>query len=78
LPQLLISKLDQKKVVVKVEDRAKIMQTLSSLTQIITKLQQEIKAASSSSGHPIRVNKTKAQVSRTPSSRSSMPPHVHT
>ncbi|KAG7261107.1 hypothetical protein CRUP_001042, partial [Coryphaenoides rupestris] len=61
--KLLISKLDQKKVV-RVEDRATIMQTLSSLTQIITKLQQEIKAASSSSVHPTRVNKTKAQAQK--------------
>lgn len=60
--KLLISKLEQKKDV-KVEDRAKIMQTLSSLTQIITKLQQEIKAASSSS-YPTRSNKTKAQAQK--------------
>ena len=64
MPQLLISKLDQKKVVVKVEDRAKIMQTLSSLTQIITKLQGEIKA-SSSCPQPMRSTKTKAQVTHT-------------
>ncbi|CAL8350254.1 unnamed protein product [Merluccius merluccius] len=60
--KLLISKLDQKKVVTP-EDRAKIMQTLSSLTQIITKIQDEIKA-SSSSIHLLRSNKTKAQAQK--------------
>ncbi|KAJ3594153.1 hypothetical protein NHX12_006485 [Muraenolepis orangiensis] len=60
--KLLISKLDQKKVL-RVEDRAEIMQTLSSLTQIITKLQEEIKASSSTS-HTSRSAKTKAQAQK--------------
>lgn len=45
----------------KPEDKAKIMETLGTLTKSITKLQAEIKGISSSPS--IRTAKTKAQVS---------------
>ena len=44
----------------KAEDKAKIMETLSTLTKSITKLQEEIKGVSASSTS--RTVKTKAQV----------------
>lgn len=45
----------------KAEDKAKIMETLGTLTKSITKLQEEIKGISSSN-NPLRNAKSKAQV----------------
>lgn len=45
----------------KAEDKAKIMETLGTLTKSITKLQEEIKGISSSN-NPLRTTKSKAQV----------------
>lgn len=45
----------------KAEDKAKIMETLGTLTKSITKLQEEIKGISSSS-NPLQNAKSKAQV----------------
>lgn len=62
--QLLISKLEKNKTM-KAEDKAKIMETLGTLTKSITKLQEEIKGISSSS-NPLQVAKSKAQVGLKP------------
>uniref|UniRef100_A0A3B3UY89 RNA binding motif protein 26 n=1 Tax=Poecilia latipinna TaxID=48699 RepID=A0A3B3UY89_9TELE len=59
--KLLISKLEKNKTM-KAEDKAKIMETLGTLTKSITKLQEEIKGISSSSSL-LRTAKSKAQVS---------------
>uniref|UniRef100_A0A3B4B058 Uncharacterized protein n=1 Tax=Periophthalmus magnuspinnatus TaxID=409849 RepID=A0A3B4B058_9GOBI len=59
--KLLISKLEKNKTM-KAEDKAKIMETLSTLTKSITKLQEEIKGISSSTH--IRTAKTKAQAQK--------------
>ncbi|XP_072320646.1 RNA-binding protein 26 isoform X2 [Eucyclogobius newberryi] len=59
--KLLISKLEKNKTM-KAEDKAKIMETLSTLTKSITKLQEEIKVISAS--NPIRTAKTKAQAQK--------------
>lgn len=45
----------------KAEDKAKIMETLGTLTKSITKLQEEIKGISSTN-NPLRNAKSKAQV----------------
>lgn len=45
----------------KAEDKAKIMETLDTLTKSITKLQEEIKGISGS-GNPLRTAKSKAEV----------------
>lgn len=45
----------------KAEDKAKIMETLGTLTKSITKLQEEIKGISNSN-NPLRNAKSKAQV----------------
>lgn len=52
----------------KAEDKAKIMETLSTLTKSITKLQEEIKGLSSCS-NPLRTAKSKAQVGLISSAR---------
>lgn len=49
----------------KAEDKAKIMETLGTLTKSITKLQEEIKGISSSS-NPLQGTKSKAQVGLKP------------
>ncbi|XP_041842836.1 RNA-binding protein 26 isoform X2 [Melanotaenia boesemani] len=59
--KLLISKLEKNKAM-KAEDKAKIMETLGTLTKSITKLQEEIKGISSCS-NPLRNAKSKAQLS---------------
>lgn len=59
--KLLISKLEKNKTM-KAEDKAKIMETLSTLTKSITKLQEEIKGVSASSSS--RTVKTKAQTQK--------------
>lgn len=59
--KLLISKLEKNKTM-KPEDKAKIMETLGTLTKSITKLQAEIKGISSSPS--IRTAKTKAQAQK--------------
>lgn len=59
--KLLISKLEKNKTM-KAEDKAKIMETLSTLTKSITKLQEEIKGISASA--TVRTVKTKAQAQR--------------
>ncbi|CAL1603638.1 unnamed protein product [Knipowitschia caucasica] len=59
--KLLISKLEKNKSM-KAEDKAKIMETLSTLTKSITKLQEEIKGISAVA--PIRLAKTKAQAQK--------------
>ncbi|XP_077395307.1 RNA-binding protein 26-like [Festucalex cinctus] len=61
--KLLISKLEKNKTM-KAEDKAKIMETLGTLTKSITKLQEEIKSISSSSSNLLTVVKTKAQAQR--------------
>uniref|UniRef100_A0A3Q0QN51 RNA binding motif protein 26 n=1 Tax=Amphilophus citrinellus TaxID=61819 RepID=A0A3Q0QN51_AMPCI len=60
--KLLISKLEKNKSM-KAEDKAKIMETLDTLTKNITKLQEEIKLISSSS-NPLRTAKSKAQAQK--------------
>lgn len=57
--QLLISKLENNKPM-KAEDKAKVMETLSTLTKSISKLQEDIKGISASAS--LRVVKSKAQV----------------
>ncbi|MEQ2217044.1 hypothetical protein XENOCAPTIV_005438, partial [Xenoophorus captivus] len=57
--QLLICKLEKNKAM-KAEDKAKIMETLGTLTKSITKLQEEIKGLSSCS-NLLRTAKSKAQ-----------------
>lgn len=52
----------------KAEDKAKIMETLGTLTKSITKLQEEIKGISSNN-NPLRVPKSKAQVGFCPRCR---------
>uniref|UniRef100_A0AAY4DS12 RNA-binding protein 26 n=1 Tax=Denticeps clupeoides TaxID=299321 RepID=A0AAY4DS12_9TELE len=59
--KLLISKLEKNKTM-KPEDKAQIMETLSSLTKSITKLQEEIKGISSAS--VLRTVKSKAQAQK--------------
>ncbi|XP_076011433.1 RNA-binding protein 26 isoform X2 [Genypterus blacodes] len=64
--KLLISKLEKNKAM-KAEDKAKIMETLGTLTKSITKLQEEIKGISSSSvgsNNPLRMAKSKAQAQK--------------
>ncbi|XP_074522908.1 RNA-binding protein 26 isoform X2 [Halichoeres trimaculatus] len=60
--KLLISKLEKNKAM-KAEDKAKIMETLGTLTKSITKLQEEIKGISSSS-NLLRTAKSKAQAQK--------------
>uniref|UniRef100_A0A3B5KQ95 RNA binding motif protein 26 n=1 Tax=Xiphophorus couchianus TaxID=32473 RepID=A0A3B5KQ95_9TELE len=60
--KLLISKLEKNKTM-KAEDKAKIMETLGTLTKSITKLQEEIKGISSSSSL-LRTAKSKAQAQK--------------
>lgn len=60
--KLLISKLEKNKTM-KAEDKAKIMETLGTLTKSITKLQEEIKGVSSSSSL-LRTAKSKAQAQK--------------
>uniref|UniRef100_A0A672INT1 RNA binding motif protein 26 n=1 Tax=Salarias fasciatus TaxID=181472 RepID=A0A672INT1_SALFA len=60
--KLLISKLEKNKSM-KAEDKAKIMDTLGTLTKSITKLQDEIKGISSSSTQ-LRTAKSKAQAQK--------------
>lgn len=60
--KLLISKLEKNKTM-KVEDRAKIMETLGMLTKSITKLQEEIKGISGSN-NLLRTAKSKAQAQK--------------
>ncbi|CAN9507217.1 unnamed protein product [Ophioblennius macclurei] len=60
--KLLISKLEKNKSM-KAEDKAKIMDTLGTLTKSITKLQEEIKGISSSSTQ-LRTSKSKAQAQK--------------
>uniref|UniRef100_A0A667XYD6 RNA binding motif protein 26 n=1 Tax=Myripristis murdjan TaxID=586833 RepID=A0A667XYD6_9TELE len=60
--KLLISKLEKNKAI-KGEDKAKIMDTLATLTKSITKLQEEIKGISSSN-NPLRTAKSKAQAQK--------------
>ncbi|KAG7466987.1 hypothetical protein MATL_G00148460 [Megalops atlanticus] len=59
--KLLISKLEKNKSM-KPEDKAQIMETLTTLTKNITKLQAEIKAISS--GNPQKTVKSKAQAQK--------------
>uniref|UniRef100_A0A8C6SJZ2 RNA binding motif protein 26 n=1 Tax=Neogobius melanostomus TaxID=47308 RepID=A0A8C6SJZ2_9GOBI len=59
--KLLISKLEKNKTM-KAEDKAKIMETLTTLTKSITKLQEEIKGISATA--TIRTVKTKAQAQK--------------
>lgn len=58
--QLLISKLEKNKSM-KAEDKALIMQTLTTLTNSITKLQEEMKGLSSANALKTTL-KSKAQV----------------
>lgn len=51
----------EKNKTMKAEDKAKIMETLDTLTKSITKLQEEIKGISGSS-IPLRTAKSKAEV----------------
>nr|XP_040058663.1 RNA-binding protein 26 isoform X2 [Gasterosteus aculeatus aculeatus] len=60
--KLLISKLEKNKTM-KAEDKAKIMETLGTLTKSITKLQEEIKGVSGSNNQP-RTAKSKAQAQK--------------
>lgn len=60
--KLLISKLEKNKAI-KAEDKAKIMETLATLTKSITKLQEEIKGISAASV-PVRTAKSKAQAQK--------------
>ncbi|XP_061742911.1 RNA-binding protein 26-like isoform X2 [Nerophis ophidion] len=60
--KLLISKLEKNKAM-KAEDKAKIMQTLGTLTKSITKLQEEIKGISSSR-NLLHAAKSKAQAQK--------------
>lgn len=60
--KLLISKLEKNKTM-KAEDKAKIMETLGTLTKSITKLQEEIKGLSSC-GSLLRTAKSKAQAQK--------------
>ncbi|KAM6943433.1 RNA-binding protein 26 [Xenentodon cancila] len=60
--KLLISKLEKNKAM-KAEDKAKIMETLGTLTKGITKLQEEIKGISSCI-NPLRTAKSKAQAQK--------------
>uniref|UniRef100_A0A8D0CKR2 RNA binding motif protein 26 n=1 Tax=Scleropages formosus TaxID=113540 RepID=A0A8D0CKR2_SCLFO len=59
--KLLISKLEKNKAM-KAEDKAQIMETLTTLTKNITQLQTEIKAISS--GNAMKVTKSKAQAQK--------------
>ncbi|XP_061618641.1 RNA-binding protein 26 isoform X3 [Phyllopteryx taeniolatus] len=61
--KLLISKLEKNKTM-KAEDKAKIMETLGTLTKSITKLQDEIKVISNSSNNLLHTVKSKAQAQR--------------
>uniref|UniRef100_A0A3Q3XDI6 Uncharacterized protein n=1 Tax=Mola mola TaxID=94237 RepID=A0A3Q3XDI6_MOLML len=60
--KLLISKLEKNKAM-KAEDKAKIMETLGTLTKSITKLQEEIKGISSTN-NPLRIPKSKTQAQK--------------
>ncbi|XP_054626022.1 RNA-binding protein 26 isoform X2 [Dunckerocampus dactyliophorus] len=60
--KLLIAKLEKNKAM-KAEDKAKIMETLGTLTKSITKLQEEIKSISSSS-NLLHAAKSKAQAQK--------------
>ncbi|XP_034048982.1 RNA-binding protein 26 isoform X2 [Thalassophryne amazonica] len=60
--KLLISKLERNKSM-KAEDKAKIMETLDTLTKGITKLQEEIKGISRDN-NPLRTTKSKAQAQK--------------
>ncbi|XP_026234339.1 LOW QUALITY PROTEIN: RNA-binding protein 26 [Anabas testudineus] len=60
--KLLISKMEKNKTM-KAEDKAKIMETLDTLTKSITKLQEEIKGISGSS-NPLRTAKSKAEAQK--------------
>lgn len=60
--KLLISKLEKNKTM-KAEDKAKIMETLGTLTKSITKLQEEIKGISGSN-NLLRTVKSKAQAQK--------------
>ncbi|XP_061671093.1 RNA-binding protein 26 isoform X2 [Syngnathoides biaculeatus] len=61
--KLLISKLEKNKTM-KAEDKAKIMETLDTLTKSITKLQEEIKVISNSSNNLLHTVKSKAQAQK--------------
>ncbi|MEE6472269.1 hypothetical protein FKM82_009562 [Ascaphus truei] len=60
--QILISKLEKNKTM-KAEDKADILKTLETLTNSITKLRDELKAASPG-GNAMKSNKSKAQMQK--------------
>lgn len=57
---MLISKLEKNKTM-KAEDKAEILKTLQTLTIVITKLRDELKAVSST-GTALKSNRSKVQV----------------